>query len=271
MAEPAKAVRYFQTDARYDYRIELLQLVLDKSQSKFGPATLQAETTNMSHGRGELSLENGLIDVAFFATNKIREQKFTAIKYPILQGILGYRILLVHKDRQADFAAVTTLSQLASDFIGGFGSHWADKKILEDNRLKITASPLYQNLFAMLNAKRFDYFPRGINEIWHESQQLAPDYRNIVIEKSLALYYPYPVYFFVNKRNSRLAQRIQLGLTKSLQDGSLKQLFLKYHLQDIQRSQLHKRKILMLENHQLPAGTAKPDSQWWLKRIENVG
>ncbi|WDE07920.1 transporter substrate-binding domain-containing protein [Thalassomonas viridans] len=270
LAEPVEQIRYFQTDARYNYRIELLQLVLDKTRDEFGSAVLQAETFNMSHGRGELSLENGLIDVAFFATNKTREQRFRAIKYPILQGILGYRILLVHKGRQADFAGIKSLEQLANDFIGGFGTHWADMAILEDNQLKIITNPLYPNLFAMLDANRFDYFPRGINEIWQEAKQLGESYRNIVIEQTLAFYYPYPVYFFVTRDNTRLAKRIRLGLEQALKDGSLKELFLKYHLQDIQRSRLHQRRILLLENNQLPLDSPKPDSQWWLKLVKNV-
>ncbi|WDE01541.1 transporter substrate-binding domain-containing protein [Thalassomonas actiniarum] len=269
-AESPQVLRYFQSDARYDYRIELLERVLHVTREEFGPAILQAVATTMSHGRGELSLENGRIDVAFLATNLAREQKFRAIKYPILQGILGYRILLVHKDRQADFAGIENLGQLTSDFIGGFGTHWGDTTILKDNYLKIITNPLYQNLFAMLDAKRFDYFPRGINEIWHESAESGQRYNNIVIEETLALYYPYPVYYFVAKDNRRLAKRIELGLRHTIEDGSLRALFLKYHSKDIKRSQLHKRKILMLENNQLPHGTANPDSQWWLQLTSNT-
>ncbi|WP_281557682.1 hypothetical protein [Thalassomonas sp. RHCl1] len=270
IAEAEQRIRYFQTDARYDYHVELLQLVLDKTRDELGPAVLHATTANMSHGRGELSLKNGQIDIAFLATNLAREQKYRAIKYPILQGILGYRILLVHKDKQADFADISNLAQLTSDFIGGFGTHWADTTILKDNYLKIITNPLYLNLFAMLDAKRFDYFPRGINEVWHESSALKQRYNNIVVEETLALYYPYPVYYFVTKNNRRLAKRVELGLNHAVKDGSLRALFLKYHLQDIKRSRLHKRKILMLENNQLPDGTANPDSQWWLKLTENV-
>ena len=263
-AAPIQEIRYFQTDARYDYRIKLLQLILNKTQVEFGPALLHPTTQKMTHGRGEYSLEHGKIDVAFFATNKLREQKFQAIKYPILQGILGYRVLLVNKKNQRAFANIKKLSQLTTDFIGGFGTHWADMSILRDNHLKITGNPLYLNLFAMLNANRFDYFPRGINEIWQESARLGSDYANVTVENSLALYYPYPVYFFVTKGNQRLAQRIKQGLKQALNDGSLKALFLDYHLEDIKRSQLDQRNILVLENRQLPDGTPKIDCQWWL-------
>lgn len=271
LAESLQVLRYFQNDARYNYRIELLKRVLHVTQDEYGPAVLHALPTKMSLGRGERSLQKGQVDIAFLATNKLREEKFLAVKFPILHGILGYRILLVHKDNQAAFADIQNLSQLNDNFIGGFGSHWADMPILKDNQLNIVHNPLYPSLFAMLNAKRFDYFPRGINEIWDESIALAPNYPNIAVEETLALYYPYPVYFFVTKGNERLAERIEQGLKQTLLDGSLKRLFLKYHLHDIKRSQLHKRNILQLENHQLPEGTAQPDSRWWLELKENVG
>ena len=71
--------------------------------------------------------------------------------------------------------------------------------------------------------KRFDYFPRGLYEVWGE-QKVNAD-KNLVIEDSLMLYYPAPIYFFVNKKNVALANRIERGLRIAMQDGSFDKLF----------------------------------------------
>lgn len=79
-------------------------------------------------------------------------------------------------------------------------------------------------LIDMLASKRFDYFPRGLHEVYSE-QKIAAE-KNIVVEDSIMLHYPVPIYFFVNKNNVALANRIERGLRIAMQDGSFDELFL---------------------------------------------
>jgi len=50
--------------------------------------------------------------------------------------------------------------------------------------------------------------------------------KGLVIEQSLMLYYPAPIYFFVNSVDTELADRIARGLTIAINDGSFNELFL---------------------------------------------
>lgn len=157
------------------------------------------------------------------------------------------------------------MSQLKEQYKAGFGSQWADMEILRINQIPVIGTVKYSNLFRMLSAKRFDYFPRGINEIWQEVSTMKDSYPNLAVEPKLALYYPYPVYFFVNKANEKLANRLERGLKIAIADGTFKALFLKYHQAMIKQASLQDRRLFTLENPTLAKDTLKPDTSWWLE------
>ncbi len=258
-------IRYFQTDLRYEYRIKLLDLALSKNEKKWGAYLLIPESRKMTQGRGALLLEhNEGVDVAFFPTSIEREIKFRAIQIPILQGILGYRVLLINRDSRYKFSKIKTFKQLRKKFVAGFGKHWADITILKANKIEVMSSPQYELLFAMLNRNRFDHFPRGINEAWNEIQKYKKKYPKIMIEPNIALYYPYYVYFFVSKNNKILADRILNGLELALKDGSFKALFLEHHQHLFEQASLSSRRIFTLENPSLPQKRGDPKLEWWL-------
>jgi len=258
-------IRYFQTDLRYEYRIKLLDLALSKNEKKWGAYLLIPESRKMTQGRGALLLEyNEGVDVAFFPTSIEREIKFRAIQIPILQGILGYRVLLINRDKLYEFSKIKTFKHLKQNYVAGFGEHWVDITILKANEIKVIGAPEYELLFAMLNRNRFDHFPRGINEAWNEIQKYKKKYPKIMIEPNIALYYPYYVYFFVSKNNKILADRILNGLELALKDGSFKALFLEHHQHLFEQASLSSRRIFTLENPSLPQKRGDPKLEWWL-------
>jgi len=258
-------VKHFQNDGRIDYHLALLKLALDSTVEEDGPYFLKEKYVNVSQKRGLAFLEKGKqIDIAILAANYEREEKFLSVKIPILKGLLGYRIAIIRKNDQALFGNIETLEQLRRKFVAGFGSHWADMEILQFNQLPVVGVAVYKNLFKMLSKKRFQYFPRGINEIWNEVEERRESHPDLSVEKSIALYYPYVVYFYVNKNNWNLANRIERGLNKTLQSGEFKKLFLKFHQKSIEKSNLKNRKMFRLKNPTLPDNIAFPDTSWWL-------
>ncbi|MDE1463844.1 hypothetical protein [Spartinivicinus poritis] len=260
------SLRYFQLDSRYIYRIQLLELALGKTEAEYGPFQLYPVQKLVTQARGLSLLEKNIgVDVAFLPTSVEREQRLLPIKIPILRGILGYRVLLVHEDLQPRFNKVTSLDQLKKGFVGGFGAHWADMAILQANGLKVVGITQYENLFKMLSYKRFDYFPRGINVAWKEVELKGDLYKGIKVEETLALYYPYLVYFFVSRSRPAIAARIEKGLKLALADGSFERLFKKHHKYLVQQAGLESRRLFLMKNPTLPAGTVLPDTSWWLK------
>lgn len=257
---------YFQTGNRYNYRIDLLKLAMDKTVESDGPYSIKPVAEKMTQSRGIDFLGKGeRVNVGFFPTNKERELRFLSVKIPLLRGLLGYRVSLIRKGDLEGFSRIDSLDQLKQRYLAGFGSQWADMKILQGNSIPVVGSAKYENLFKMLMRKRFDYFPRGINEAWSEAAEKHEAYPDMVVDPYIALYYPYPVYFFVNKKDAALADRIERGLRAALEDGSFKALFLRYHKALIQQADLKNRKMFLLNNSTLTEGTAHPDTEWWLE------
>ena len=266
-AEPC-TVRYFQQDARYAYRTALLQLLLEKTKDQ-GTCGLSPQFTTVTQDRGLALMQEGRIDVVSMPTTLQRERDLRAIRFDILRGLLGYRVLLIRKQQQADFAAVQSLAELRH-FRLGFGMHWADLPLLQYNGFRVVAAPHYESLFAMLSRGRFDGFPRGLNEAWQELGEQQADFPNLMVEPTLAFHYPWPVYFFVHKDNQQLAERLQLGLQRAQADGSLWQVFMQHHGQLLQQAHLNKRRLFLLSNPSLPPGTPKADTSWWLPATQKL-
>lgn len=247
-------------DARYDYQIRLLKLALDKSGVAY---QMRPSRFGMEQGRMLLQLEKGLdIDVVWSMTSREREQTLLPVRIPIDKGLIGYRVFLVKSGKLKKFAQVRTLDQLRQ-FDAGQGSHWPDTAILQANGLHVYGAAVYENLFNMLEAERFDYFPRSITEVWDELK--ARPGRDFVVEPTILLYYPAAAYFFVNRQNKTLANAIETGLHSAIRDGSFEQLFQAYYGDFIRKAHLDKRTIIRLNNPLLPAETPLQQGQLWFR------
>ncbi len=255
-------IRYFPSGTIYEYRWKLLELALTHTNDIAKPLQLAPFTENVTQNRGLSLLESGAIDVIALGTNAEREAQLLPVKIDILRGIVGFRLLVI---RAADQKRITQMDDvsLRKQLMFGLNSQWADLPIMRANGFSVITSSDYENLFVMLAANRFDAFPRGLNEARRELDERKQNYPQLAIEKSRALYFPYPVYFWVNKNNVALAKRIELGLNRSLADGSFRKLFESYHAAEIAAIKKEKRKVILLDNTILPAGNAKPDTSWW--------
>jgi hypothetical protein len=255
---------YFQTDGRYDYRTELLELALSYTKGE-EPLIHLIPRPDIPVVRAVKLIEQpDFLGIVSLATSREHEQDLLAIKIPILAGILGLRVFLIHKDNAAIFSNIDELAELKNKALG-FGEHWLDLAILKDNGFSIVGVSKYQSLFDMLNAKRFDYFPRGVNEILGEYKQQKAKLTGLAIEKKLSIYYPYPVYFFLSKHDEKIAERIRYGLQQALLDGRFKQLFLRYHQDLLQQLNFDQRLIFTLRNDALPEDAIIKNAHWWLE------
>lgn len=255
-------IRYFPSGAIYEYRWKLLELALAHTNDTKKPPQLVPFSENVTQNRGISLLEAGDIDVIALGTNAEREAQLLPIKIDILRGIVGFRLLVI---RAADQERITQMDDISlrKQLMFGLNSQWADLPIMRANGFSVITSSDYENLFVMLAANRFDAFPRGLNEARRELDERKQSYPQLAVEKSKALYFPYPVYFWVNKNNVALAKRIELGLNRSLADGSFRKLFESYHAAEITALKREKRNVILLDNTVLPTGNAKPDTSWW--------
>ncbi len=254
-----QTITYFKSGK---YQIALLNLALQKTEASDGVVKLKKFDQTVTDERALSLLDEGAFDVTYMTMNKERAGKYLSVKVDIMKGLLGYRMLLVHKDNVEKFKDVKSLDDLRK-YKAGFGAQWGDYPILIANKMPVEGVAVPSRLYVMLENKRFDYFPRGVNEIWGnlaDNQKEAP---NIVVEPNLMLFYPLVSCFLVSKKNPKLADRIERGLNIALKDGSFKKLFMEYFEKDIQKSNLKARKTFTLDNP-LPAGMPKVDTSWWL-------
>lgn len=259
----AQELHYFPAGPIYEYRWELLKLALNHTQ-RADQTVLLPFPEEVSQDRGMALLQSGKIDVIALGTNQEREDKMLPIKIDILRGIIGFRVLII---RASDQARIKSLDdQSLRNLTFGLNNQWADVPIMRANGLKIEASLGYENLFSMLMAKRFDAFPRGLNEAQRELDERKATYPQLALEQSKALYFPYPVYFWVNKNNVSLARRIERGLKLAMADGSFRRLFENHYATEIASLKSNPRHVIYLKNPALPSGNKQPDTRWWWRQ-----
>ncbi|KJV24672.1 hypothetical protein VI06_21620 [Aquitalea magnusonii] len=255
-------MRYFPSGPIYEYRWKLLELALAHVKAEKEAFRLEPYAEDVTQNRGISLLQSGSIDVIALGTNAERESKMLPVRIDILRGIVGFRLLVIRAVDQARLAKMDAVS-LRQKLIFGLNSQWADLPIMRANGFVVTTSANYENLFEMLAVSRFDVFPRGLNEAQRELDERKKNYPQLAIEKTKALYFPYPIYFWVNKSEVTLAKTIERGLRLSLADGSFRQLFESYHANEIASLKKNKRQVLLLDNPTLPIGAQHPDTSWW--------
>ncbi|OMH36205.1 hypothetical protein [Motiliproteus sp. MSK22-1] len=255
-SDPVLTIKHYQDHSRYKFGLAVLGLVLNRSGVAY---QLTAPDSGINEGRGERLVILGNLDLEFMSTTPEREKYMIAVKIPIYSGLLGARLLLVNKSDKKAFSHVRNIEELRS-FVGGHGLHWGDLPVYAANHLPVQTSATYDTLFKMLKGRRFNYFHRGISEIWGELSQHEAD---LTIADNVFLFYPHPVYFFVTKSKPELAKQIEKGFKIALTDGSYKQLFDSEYKDLIQKAQLGSRKLIVLKNPVNPPCTPPIDTHWW--------
>jgi hypothetical protein len=249
-------------DETKEYKYQLLQLVLKKTQKTDGPFKIKVQKYDITHGRNYDLLKQGYLDVVLTMTSKKFEREFYPIRIPIYKGLYGYRVAIINQNDQPKFSAVRTLKDFQKLWAGQ-GEVWPDTQILRSNGFKVVGISGYVELFAMLKERRFDFFPRGVHEPWKELADIK--YPGLVVETDLVIHYPAPGYIFTNKGNKKLTDRLGRGFRIAIEDGSFDLLF--YNHADIkvvlERANLKERRLFELKNPLLPEDTPLNDKRLW--------
>jgi hypothetical protein len=251
-------------DPRFNDLKEILRLALEKTVPEFGPFELLASSQRTNGLRYLNNLANNSdLTVVWSSTTEEKERNYLPIRIPLRKGLLGYRLLLVHKDKQSLLNEVRSLEDLKK-FTVGQGVGWEDGRLYEANGIEVIEAK-YSNLFRMLSYKRFDFFPRGINEIFAELEKELSQNPHLIIDENLLIHYPWPYYLFVSKSNPQLQKRLELGLRKMIKDGSFDAIFWKYNGKAIEAVNFKKRRIIHMKNHLLPKETPLNDATLWFR------
>lgn len=252
-------------DRRFQYPEHILFLALSASVDKYGPFEIVKTNLLGSRNRMLVELQKGTkINVHSAPTRPEWEEKAIPVMFPLMKGILNYRIFLIHKDNEDKFKKIETIDDLKV-LKAGLGAQWSTTKALRKiGGFKIVTGNDYEGLFDMLISKRFDYFIRGMNEVFREYDERKDKYPQMMIEPDILIEIPQPWFFFVSPDYKRIAERIEYGLQKLKADGSFDKEFYKFHGESIKRANLANRKLFRIKNMLLTPQKIYEDSSYWL-------
>jgi hypothetical protein len=239
---------------------DILTLVLSKSDPQLGIKQLPEE-------RPELRLiedvQLGKVDLLWAGASPNLDEKLLAVRIPLFKGLLGHRIFIIKDGQQSRFNNIKTLEQL-KQLTAGQGTLWGDTKVLKDANLPVVTTLKYHNLFYMLEGDRFDYYPRAIHEPWDEVAS-RPEL-NLVVEDKVLLIYPFALYFYVNKNDQALHDKLVNGFEMAIADGSFDKLFLNNRMikDALQKTNLKSRNVIRINNPNMHPDTPINRPELWL-------
>jgi hypothetical protein len=255
-------------DSRVKYKNELIRQALIHTESDFGPFKFLTTAPVLNTIQAMKQIKTGKILNVFIAlTTPDWELYSIPIRIPIRKGLLSYRLLLIHKDDLGLYANIKTLEQLKSLTVG-LQLGWTTRLIMEKSGFDIITGTSYDGLFHMLNNKRFHYIPRGVNEIYGEIEARESNLHNLMIEPNLALYINSPTYIFVSKKYPELAKRLEIGMERMVENGTLDRLFTEYYNDNIQKADLKTRHIIEIPNDFLPYKTPLNRDELWFDPLK---
>ncbi|MPW36099.1 hypothetical protein [Vibrio sp. B1Z05] len=213
-------------DVSHSYLVSLLEIAIKETEHDFGPAKLDFMPIQLGQNLVLPLLDiEGILDTVASAPTVKREVQFRAARFPLLMGLLGYRMMLIRPEDEAKFLAISRPEQLKT-LKACQGSAWPDSKILEDQGYNVIRVDKFETMFDYLINGRCDYFPRAITEGYGELEAYNaanPDKPLLAFDKVL-LHYTVPLFFFTSHKNFLLAYRIEMGLIRANEKGLVEQL-----------------------------------------------
>lgn len=249
------------SDARAQYPIALLKLALDKTGVNY---ELRPSDRILLTGKAMRQLrENREVNVVWSMTDSQREKELTPIRIPIAKGLIGLRVFVINQNKKAKFDDVLSLTDMRK-LVPIQGEEWPDTKILQANGFNVFTVPEFREAYDMIRQGKGDFFPRSVMEV--DAELEAEGRRNnFYLEPSMALYYPTAMYYFVSGSNKTLANLIETGLNRAIDDGSFDALFESTYAPILESLGVDERKIFTLENPLLPIETPLTNSALWYK------
>ncbi len=253
-------------DTTHDYQVKIIELALKKN--KIDNVTINFAETFASQGRAMRLLNPpAMLDLVAAGPTKDRDSLYHAIKIPLYMGLLGYRVLVIRKDRYQEFINIKHPNELKA-LIACQAYHWPDSDILEANGYKVLRVLKLESMFTLVRNGRCDYFPRSITEGYTEIKGYAKISHTDVLAvfDDIILKYKFPYYLFTGIDNKKLAAQLEFGLEQAIADDSLINLMKIHpatrHIFPI--SQWKDKRFFHLFNPLLPESTPIEKKYLWL-------
>lgn len=242
-----------KTQVRQQYERQLLQAVLEASVKKHGNFTVNEDTQNLTNSEESAVFSDQRADVFVTVAGnpKLKSKDKILVARPLMQGLLGHRLLIVRKQDLPLFADIQT-EKAFKELSIGIPEGWADASLFRHNGYNVVEGGTFDDIFDLLAAKEFDYVALGANEIEQAFESRAAKYEMFSIEPTTLLYYPFALVFYVHPDKPELANRLRDGLKAIDKNGVAQRLFEQATGELIERLGLPDRKLFRLQNPMLP-------------------
>ncbi|WP_052691934.1 transglycosylase SLT domain-containing protein [Teredinibacter purpureus] len=245
---PASSDSFYQQ--RNDYFVQMLTLALERSGRAYSIKPVAVAT--MNEKRSKIFIKSGRYNTHWMLTNNESENELLPVRIPLYKGLIGWRLLAIHKSQQDRFAKINKVEELKA-LTATQGLGWPDVSILQAHGFTLRLGVEWNSLLELMSTQRVDYMPLAVNDIWSTTERLHK--KNLVVENHLVLHYPSAYYFFLDKTLTEHAAALSAGLNNAIADGSFDRLFQKKFGDVITHSKLNQRRVLKLNNPLIPIRT----------------
>ncbi|WP_020210124.1 hypothetical protein [Gilvimarinus chinensis] len=206
---------------RAEHEVRVIREALDRTGAEFGPYQLQVSREASVTARWRQHLAEGeIMHIVPTSYTDFPPEEITLIPVPVAGGRLGYRNLVVLKDRLAEFAQIESHSEL-SKYTAGQGITWPDMWVYEANELPIRGAKELSQLFGLLRNEDIDYIPLGVEETESILKHYTASEDEFAVVPELLIYYPLSSFPVVSNQHPELIRRLKAGLEAMHADGSL--------------------------------------------------
>ena len=200
------------------YKEEVLELVLNKSEARFGKYRMVYEQP-MTQARAFRELQDGQLDVIGTSWDAEREQMAQPIRFDLYKGLMGLRVGITPPARLTEINGLSDWAGLRKVSIG-VGADWPSAAKFRQAGLNVVNMLHFDAGAKRMRLGGLDLIALGIAE----AERLAA-LKSFSVVSSWSLYVDEPYYFWVRKGRSTLAERIEYGFRAAIADGSLEALF----------------------------------------------
>lgn len=241
-----------KSEIRQEYESDILNLALQATSSDYGSFTVIENRIDYT-GEEEsvaFSIKNHDVLVTVAGNLKFKDESFIMVPKPLAKLLLSYRIPILKKELSEAFSKFTE-SEIKAKRIG-IPKTWSDADIFRHNGFKVCEEGSFDDIFNRLDSNQFDYITFGANEIKSIFKHRTTKIKGLTIEKRMMFFYALPLVFYVNPRQKQLAERVQTGLNRIENNGTLDAIFNKFYGSLIKDLNLKNRNLIQLENPFIP-------------------
>ncbi|WP_341665107.1 hypothetical protein [Vibrio sp.] len=213
-----------QKDSGHDFYHDLLHTALIDSGYN---VTINIPREHIPQKRAIKMVEAGQLSLTWLIGTQERNLRYTPVKVPLTNGMIGKRILLIPPELQSEFNKVNSLEDLQqSEMVAGLGMNWYDIDVWKTNQLPVYVEDgEWRSLYSKLTPDGMvNYFPRGMTEIVDEVKQN----KHLAIEQRLMLVYDKDFYFYLSDAAAGYQAVIEKALQQAKKSGVMEKLIKKH-------------------------------------------